>query len=203
MPFQWERLIFLLLIANEERGWGLGCGQGQLAATVPCALFPVDKISQCRGAHSLWPCSVNILEHYGCSCGSRGALNPFPRGSWTSECQSQSSIPPNSFSTMAEITLTTNLGVEIPETSENPTCYAPWHQQQKGYPKNKECVNTHTCVTVCVFTHTNVALARSYKLIGQSREGERFKIGASGLCFFKGSLVLVLDLTPFLATWGP
>ena len=45
----------------------------ELAAAVPCALFTVD-VSQWRGAHSLWPCSVNIVEHSGCSGGSPGAL---------------------------------------------------------------------------------------------------------------------------------
>ena len=34
-------------------------------------------------------------------------------------------LSPNSFSTMAEITPTTSLVVEIPETSENPTHYSP------------------------------------------------------------------------------
>ena len=33
-------------------------------------------------------------------------------------------LSPDSFSTMAEITPTTSLVVEIPETSENPTSYA-------------------------------------------------------------------------------
>jgi hypothetical protein len=34
-------------------------------------------------------------------------------------------LSPDSFSNMAEITPTTSLIVEIPETSENPACYAP------------------------------------------------------------------------------
>ena len=55
------------------QGGGWWCGPEQLAATVPWALFTVD-VSQWRGAHSLWPCSVNILEHSGCSGGSPGAL---------------------------------------------------------------------------------------------------------------------------------
>ena len=54
------------------QGKGRGCCPEQLAATVPCALFTVDA-SQWRGAHSLWPYSVNILEHSGCS-GGPGAL---------------------------------------------------------------------------------------------------------------------------------
>ena len=54
------------------QGGGWGCGPEQLAATVPCDLFTVD-VSQWRGAHSLWPCSVNILEHSGCSGVSPGA----------------------------------------------------------------------------------------------------------------------------------
>ena len=36
-------------------------------------MFTVD-VSQWRGAHSFWPCSVNILEHSGGSSGSPGAL---------------------------------------------------------------------------------------------------------------------------------
>ena len=36
-------------------------------------VFTVD-LSQWRGAHSFWPCSVNILEHSGCFGGSPGAL---------------------------------------------------------------------------------------------------------------------------------
>ena len=57
---------------------------------------------------------------------------------------------------LAEITPTTSLVVEIPETSENPTLYVPLHQQQNGYPNNNEVYNT--CVTVCVL---HVALAWS------------------------------------------
>ena len=30
-------------------------------------------VSQWRGVNSFWPCSVNILEHSGCSSGSPGA----------------------------------------------------------------------------------------------------------------------------------
>ena len=56
--------------AGQGGGWG--CGPDPLAATVPCALFIVD-LSQWRGAHSLWPCSVNIQDS-GCSGGSPGAL---------------------------------------------------------------------------------------------------------------------------------
>ena len=56
------------------QGGGWGCGPEQLAATVPCAPITVD-VSQWRGAHSLWQCSVNILEHSGCSGGSPGALH--------------------------------------------------------------------------------------------------------------------------------
>ena len=60
---------------RREAGQGgrWGCGPEQLAATVPCALFTVDE-SQWRGAHSLWPCSINILEHSGRSGGSPVAL---------------------------------------------------------------------------------------------------------------------------------
>ena len=69
-------------------------------------------------------------------------------------------------------------GSSLPETSENPTqssLFTKWelyaslhycvmrvmrqHQQQNGYPNNKEVYNT--CVIVCVFTHTHVALALS------------------------------------------
>ena len=55
-----------------QGGWW-GCGPEQLAAKVPCALFTVD-VSQWLGAHSLWPCSVNIVDHSGCSGGCPGAL---------------------------------------------------------------------------------------------------------------------------------
>ena len=43
-------------------------------------VFTVDGLQWLRfiissgGAHSFWPCSVNILEHSGCSDSSTGAL---------------------------------------------------------------------------------------------------------------------------------
>ena len=91
-------------------------------------------------------------------------------------------FPPNSFWTMAEITPTTSLIVETPETSENLTqsslftecklyarirycvaCYAPLHQQQNGYPNNTKSVQHLQCVYshTHTHTHTHVALARS------------------------------------------
>ena len=51
------------------QGGGWGCGPEQLGATVPCTRVSLD-VSQWRGAHSFWPCFVNILEHSGCSGGS-------------------------------------------------------------------------------------------------------------------------------------
>ena len=58
--------VALMQMRRREagQGGGWGCGPEQLAATVPCALFTVD-VPQWRGAHSLYPCSVNILEHTG------------------------------------------------------------------------------------------------------------------------------------------
>ena len=45
------------------------------------------------------------------------SLSPPRRGSiWTAGSQSQSSFPPNSFPTMAEVTPTTSVVVEVPET---------------------------------------------------------------------------------------
>ena len=70
-------------------------------------------------------------------------------------------LTPNSFSTMAEITPTMSLVVEIPETSEDPTCYVPRHQQHNGYPNNKEVYNT----LVFVFTHTDT---HTWRLHGRS-----------------------------------
>ena len=76
--------------------------------------------------------------------------------------------------------------VEIPETWAT-TCYAPWHQQQNGYPNNKEVYNTW--VRVCVITHTNtcrsvVAHCRA-KLSGRARQR-------------KGR-----SLAPYDDIWGP
>ena len=57
---------------------------------------------------------------------------------------------------------TTSL-VEIPETSENPTHWS-FHQQQNGYPNNKEtlalqCVyRTHTCGARTVVAHCIILL---------------------------------------------
>ena len=54
-----------------------------LSSLRPCyhaLVFTVDVsqllgfIISSGGAHSFWPCSVNILEHSGCSGGSPGAL---------------------------------------------------------------------------------------------------------------------------------
>ena len=56
-------------------------------------------------------------------------------------------LPPNSFSTIAEISPTTSLVVEIPETSENPTSYAPLHQQQNGHPNNKVVYNSRSSLS--------------------------------------------------------
>ena len=152
-------------------------------------VFTLD-VSQWRGEHTIWPCSANILEHSGCSCGSVARDCPLPRqraaprhhrlgsgqraaprhhrlGSglcrgttsprrWSSAAatlrqrgssgrRSRATIPFSSMSqfmyfreskpkflfpqflgsTMADITPTTSLIVELPETAENPTWYAP------------------------------------------------------------------------------
>ena len=54
-------------------GGGWGCGPEQLVDMVPWLVFTVD-VSQWRGAHSFWPCFINILEHKTCSGGSPGAV---------------------------------------------------------------------------------------------------------------------------------
>ena len=69
-----ESVALMQMRREVVQGGGWGCGPEQLAATVPCAPITVD-VSQWRGAHSLWQCSVNILEHSGCSGGSPGALH--------------------------------------------------------------------------------------------------------------------------------
>ena len=56
-------------VQAEGRGVALSSLQPRYHALV----FTVD-VSQWRGAHSFWPCSVNILEHSGCSGESPGAL---------------------------------------------------------------------------------------------------------------------------------
>ena len=50
-----------------------GCGPEHLAVTVP-SLVNTVVVLQWRGAHSFWPCFVNIVEHSECSGGSPGAL---------------------------------------------------------------------------------------------------------------------------------
>ena len=65
--------VALMQMRRREVGQGWGFGPEKLVATVPWALVTVD-VSQWRGVHSLWQCSVNILEHYGCSGGSPEAL---------------------------------------------------------------------------------------------------------------------------------
>ena len=138
---------------------------------------------------------------------------------------------PNSFSTMAKITPTTRRELQRTQRSLvfSPNgclpycvvCYAPQHQQQNGYPNNKEVYNT--CVSVRIHTHARTAVAHC--LIGgpnslgvQSREGEvtwplmttyGAKFGKSArLSFhlFKGGaryLLLVFHVMPVLATGGP
>ena len=61
---------------KEERGdfkeEGGGVALSSLRPQYHALVFTVD-VSQWRGAHSFWLCSVNILEDSGCSGGSPGA----------------------------------------------------------------------------------------------------------------------------------
>ena len=56
-----------------EAGQGGGFGPEQLAATVPGSRVYSGCIEM-ASAHSFWPISLNILEHYVCSSMSPGAL---------------------------------------------------------------------------------------------------------------------------------
>ena len=57
---------------GQGRGWGCGVALSSLSPQYRALVFTVD-VSQWWGAHSVWPCFVNILEHK-CSGGSPGAL---------------------------------------------------------------------------------------------------------------------------------
>ena len=110
---------------------------------LPAALVPRQRVAgsgQRSGTSATWHwCLAAVVPRGGGASrrwclvsgalagNDRGQQSLFPpcRGSCASGSQSWSSFSPNSSSTMAEITPTTSLVGELPETSENLTCYAP------------------------------------------------------------------------------
>ena len=110
------------------------------AATVPCALFTVD-VSQWRGAHSLYLCSVNILEH-------TGGMSQFM---YFSESKPKF-LSPNSFSTMAQITPTVSLWK-----------YKRRQRTDKKHLRYSVCIHTHMWLS-----HGRVSLAGQRLWAGQA-----------------------------------
>ena len=121
-----EKLLPLIVSRHSPaaRQWrclgnGLGSGSGQrLISAAGSTAACLSSLLHVVGTTAL--AAVPRQPH----ASAASSMSQVCGGSASSGSQSQNSFPPNSFPTMAEITLTMSLVVEISETSENLSHYS-------------------------------------------------------------------------------